>query len=94
MRRYVLLSTLSPQGSQTLKAAPERLLEVNREIEDHGIRVVRQWALLGSYDIMTVIDAPDDAAVTRLTIDLGSRGSARFDTLPVIDHEAFGPAGD
>lgn len=85
MPTYVLLSTLNPQGLQTLTATPERLLEVNREIEDHGVRVLRQWALLGSYDIMTVVEAPSTAAIARLTIDLGARGSAHFDTLPVVD---------
>lgn len=84
---YVLLSTLNPQGLQTLTATPERLLEVNREIEDHGVRVLRQWALLGAYDIMTVVEAPNSAAIARLTVDLGARGSAHFDTLPVVDLE-------
>jgi uncharacterized protein with GYD domain len=87
MRRYVLLSTLNPQGLQTLKATPERLLEVNREIEEHGVRVLRQWALLGSYDVMTVVEAPDDRSIAKLTVELAARGSARFDTLPVVDYE-------
>ena len=92
MRTYVLLSTLTSQGLQTLKATPERLLEVNREIEAHGITVVKQWALLGAYDVLTVVEAPDDAAIARLTIDLSSRGSARFDSLPVVDFDVGEPA--
>jgi len=87
MPTYILLSTLNPQGLQTLTATPERLLEVNREIEEHGVRVLRQWALLGSYDIMTVVEAPNSAAIARLTVDLGARGSAHFDTLPVVELE-------
>jgi len=93
MRTYVLLSTLTSQGLQTLKATPERLLEVNREIEEHGIKVVRQWALLGAYDVLTVVEAPDDTAIARLTIDLSARGSARFDSLPVVDFEIGEPEG-
>ena len=85
MPTFVLLSTLNPQGLQTLSATPERLLEVNREIEEHGVTVLRQWALLGSYDIMTVVEAPSSAAIAALTVDLGARGSAHFDTLPVVD---------
>ncbi len=87
MRTYVLLSTLSPQGLQTLRTTPERLLEVNREIEAMGGRVLRQWALLGPYDFLSVVEAPSDATIARLTIELGARGSARFETLPVIDVE-------
>jgi uncharacterized protein with GYD domain len=85
MRTYVLLSTVSPQGLQTLRATPERLLEVNREVEAMGGRVLRQWALLGPYDFLSVVEAPSDATIARLTVELGSRGSARFETLPVVE---------
>jgi uncharacterized protein with GYD domain len=81
---FLLLTTLSPQGVQTLRATPERLLEVNREIEALGGRVVRQWALLGPYDFLSVLEAPDAGTVARITMELSSRGSARLDTLPVI----------
>lgn len=85
MRTYILLSTLSPQGLQTLRATPERLLEVNREVEVMGGRVLYQWALLGDYDFLSVIEAPDGASVSRLTLNLAARGSANFETLPAID---------
>src|SRR5262245_23273579 len=85
MRTYVLLSTVSPQGLQTLRSTPERLLEVNREVEAMGGRVLRQWALLGPYDFLSVVEAPSDATIARLTVELGSRGSARFETLPVVE---------
>lgn len=81
MRTFLLLSTLTPQGMQTLAATPERLFEVNREIEAVGGRVVRQWALLGTYDFLSVVEAPDEATILRLTSQLGARGSARFETL-------------
>jgi uncharacterized protein with GYD domain len=81
---FLLLTTLSPQGVQTLRATPERLLEVNREIEALGGRVVRQWALLGPYDFLSVLEAPDAGTVARITMELSSRGSARLDTLPVV----------
>ena len=58
MRTFLLLSTLSPQGLQTLAATPERLFEVNREIERLGGRVLKQWALLGAYDFLSVVEAP------------------------------------
>jgi uncharacterized protein with GYD domain len=84
MRTFLLLSSLSPQGLQTLAATPERLFEVNREIERLGGRVVKQWALLGAYDFLSVVEAPDAITITRLTIELTSRGSASFEVLAAI----------
>ena len=84
MRTFLLLSTLSPQGMQTLAATPERLFEVNREIEAIGGRVVRQWALLGAYDFLSVVEAPDEPTIARITVELASRGSATFETLVAI----------
>lgn len=89
MRTFILLSTLSPQGFRTLRATPERLLEVNREIEAMGGRVVRQWALLGIYDMLSVVEAPDERAIARIAMELSARGSARFETLPAIDVDAL-----
>lgn len=88
MRTFILLSTLTPQGVQTLRATPERLLEVNREIEALGGRVMRQWALLGDYDFLTVIEAPDERVMARISAELSARGSAHFETLAAI------PAGE
>jgi uncharacterized protein with GYD domain len=87
VRTFLLLSTLSPQGLQTLEATPERLLEVNREIEALGGRVVRQWFLLGAYDFLSVVEAPDERTISRLAVELASRGSASFETLAAIPVE-------
>jgi uncharacterized protein with GYD domain len=84
VRTYLLLTTLSPQGVQSLRATPERLLEVNREVEAFGGRVVRQWALLGPYDFLSVVEAPSDNVIARVAVELGARGSARLETLSVI----------
>jgi uncharacterized protein with GYD domain len=81
---FILLSSVSPQGLQTLRATPERLLEVNREIEALGGRVVQQWALLGPYDFLSVVEAPDERVIARISMELGARGSARFETLPAL----------
>lgn len=89
MRTFILLSTLSPQGAQTLRATPERLLEVNREVEAVGGRVLHQWAVLGDYDFLSIVEAPDDDAIMRLTTEMAARGSAHFETLPAIDAEEF-----
>ncbi len=85
MKTFILLATLSPQGLQTLRFTPERLLEVNREIEDLGGRVLQQWAVLGYYDFISVIEAPDEEAAGNMVAELSARGSATFDTLTVMD---------
>ena len=89
MRTFLLLSTLSPQGLQTLAATPERLFEVNREIEGLGGRVVRQWALLGSYDFLSVVEAPGAEVIARISTELSARGSATFETLVAIPVDEF-----
>ena len=88
MRTYLLLASLSPQGTQTLAATPERLFEVNREIERFGGRVVRQWALLGAYDFLSEVEAPDGETIARVTTGLSGRGSAAAET-----HVALSGAG-
>jgi uncharacterized protein with GYD domain len=87
MRTFLLLSSLSPQGLQTLATTPERLFEVNREIEAIGGRVVKQWALLGAYDFLSVVEAPDERTIMDLTFELSARGSASFETLVAISAE-------
>jgi len=81
---YILFSVLSPQGIQTLRATPERVLEVNREIEEMGATVVQQWALLGSYDFMTIVEAPDERVLMRVSAELAARGSALVESITVI----------
>ncbi len=89
MPTYLLLSTLSPQGLQTLRATPERLFEVNREIEGYGVTVTKQWALLGPYDMRRIVEAPDAQAIARVSADMSARGSAHVDTLTAIPVDEF-----
>jgi uncharacterized protein with GYD domain len=69
---------------QTLKANPDRLREVNRDIEELGARVLHQWATLGEFDFVNVVEAPDIATVAKISIALGARGSTRIETLPAL----------
>ena len=89
MPTYILLSTLTVQGVQTLKSNPERLREVNRDVEELGARVLHQWATLGPFDFVNVIEAPDDATVARISIALAARGSAKFQTMPAFSVDDF-----
>jgi uncharacterized protein with GYD domain len=84
MPTYVLLSTLTPEGRQTMHKDPDRMEQVNKEIADFGCRVLFQYALLGPYDFVTVIEAADNETVAHLSVDLGSRGTVNILTLPAI----------
>jgi uncharacterized protein with GYD domain len=84
MPTYLLLTTLTEKGTQTLNSNPARLREVNRDVEELGARVLHQWACLGEYDFVNVIEAPDDLTIAKLSVTLGARGSVRFETLPLV----------
>jgi uncharacterized protein with GYD domain len=89
MGTYVLLSQLTPLGRQTLHANPSRVDAVNQEVERFGCTVLTQYALLGSYDFLTIVQAPDVETIAHLSIDLGSRGSLNITTLPAISIDAL-----
>jgi uncharacterized protein with GYD domain len=89
MPTYVMLTTLTPEGVQTLKNNPKRLLEGNKEIEQLGATVQAQWAVLGQYDFVNVIEAPDEKTMARVSLELGSRGTARYESLSAIPVDEF-----
>ena len=89
MPTYVLLSTLSPEGVQTIKNNPQRIREVNKEIEQLGASVKAQWAVLGRFDFVNVVEAPDEATMARVSLELGSRGTARYESLTAIPIDDF-----
>jgi uncharacterized protein with GYD domain len=82
---YVLLSSLTPKGRETLHANPDRVYGVNEEVERFGCNVIKQYALLGTHDFLTIVEAPDSETVAHLSIDLGSRGTLSITTLPAIE---------
>jgi uncharacterized protein with GYD domain len=84
-----MLSTLTPEGVQTVKTNPSRIREVNREVEQLGAKVTAQWATLGRYDFINVVEAPDDKTMSRVSLELGSRGTARYETLIAIPVDEF-----
>jgi uncharacterized protein with GYD domain len=89
MPTYILLSTLTQQGVQTLRANPERLLQVNKDIEELGMKVLHQWATLGEFDFVNVVDAPDIETVARASVSISARGSVRIQTLPALEIGQF-----
>jgi uncharacterized protein with GYD domain len=89
MATYVLLSSLTDEGRKTIKDRPERIKEVNREIEAMGGRVTHQWAVLGGYDFVSVLEAADNDTVARISVELGARGTVQITTLPAIVVDEF-----
>ena len=89
MPTYVMLTTLTPDGVQTIKNNPGRIREVNREVEQLGATVKAQWATLGQFDFVNVIEAPDEQTITRVSLELGSRGTGRYETLTAIPIDDF-----
>jgi len=89
MATYIMLSTLTDEGRKTLKERPDRLQEVNREIEAMGGRVTQQYAVLGGYDFINILEAPDNETVARISVELGSRGTVTLTTLPAMPVDEF-----
>jgi uncharacterized protein with GYD domain len=89
MATYVMLSTLTDEGRKTLKERPERLQEVNKEVEAMGARVMSQYALLGGYDFLNLIEAPTNEVMSRLAMELGARGTIKVTTFPAMEIGAF-----
>jgi len=81
---YLMLTNLTAEGVRTLKNNPGRVAEVNKEVEQIGARVVAQYATLGQYDFVTVIEAPDEQTMAKVSVELGSRGTMTSQTLTAM----------
>ena len=84
MALYLMLTTLTEKGVQTLNSNPARVREVNRDVEELGAKILHQWASLGAYDFVNVVEAPDDLTIARVSVALGARGSSKIESLPLV----------
>jgi uncharacterized protein with GYD domain len=89
MPTFVMLSTLGPDGAATLRENPQRLKQVNREVEEMGGRVLHQYALLGQWDFLNIIEAPDEVTMTQIATVLTARGTVKTRTLTAVDIDEF-----
>ena len=89
MPTYVLLSSLTPEGRKTVKERPNRISEVNKEIEQYGAKVVSQYLVLGPYDFVTILEAPNNETVARVSAELGSRGTIQIMSMPAMSVPSF-----
>lgn len=86
---YVLLSSLTSEGRKTIKQKPERIKEVNKEIEVFGAKVLQQYAVLGRYDFVNIVEAPNDQAIMKVSMELGSRGTIHINSMPATPIDDF-----
>jgi len=84
---YVMLTTLTDEGRKTVKANPKRLKEVNKEVEAMGVKILAQYALLGPYDFLNILEAPDNKTIAKVSLELGSRGTLQAMTMAAMPVE-------
>jgi uncharacterized protein with GYD domain len=89
MPMYIMLSTLTSDGLATIRKKPDRITEVGGELKAMGVTVKGQWAILGEYDFVNLVEAPDNETVARASVEIGSRGSVSMVTMPAIPVEDF-----
>ena len=89
MPTYLMLSTIGPEGAATLREHPRRIKEVNAEVAAMGVTVLAQYALLGTWDFLNILEAPDDATVAKMSIELSSRGTLKTHTIPAVPIDEF-----
>ncbi len=89
MPTYILLSTLTSEGRKTIKKNPERIKEVDKEIESFGAKVIQQYATLGRYDFVNIVEAPNNDVITKVSIELGSRGTVHIMSMPAKPLDEF-----
>ena len=89
MAIYVMLTTLTSEGRKRVRENPGRIKEVNEEVEKMGVRLLTQYALMGPYDFVTILEAPNNEVASRVAVELGSRGTVQTMTLPAIPVDEF-----
>lgn len=89
MATYIFLTTLTDEGRKTIKGRPERIQEVNKELESMGGKVIDQYVTLGPYDFVSVVEAADNEAIASISLELGARGTVQIMTLPAIPVESL-----
>ena len=89
MATYILLSTLTESGSELIKKHPGRIRDANRDMAALGVEVISQYAVLGSYDFVTIVEAPDNRTIVRISTELSLRGNLKITTLPALPIDEF-----
>jgi uncharacterized protein with GYD domain len=86
---YLMLTTLTDEGRKTVREKPSRIKQVNKEVEKMGVKILSQYALLGAYDFVNILEAPDNKTMARVAVELGSRGALNTTTLAAMTVDEF-----
>jgi len=89
MATYIMLTTLTDEGRRTVKEKPKRIQEVNKEVEAMGVKIIGQYALLGPYDFINILEAPDNISISKVAMELGSRGTLQTMTMTAMSLDEF-----
>ena len=89
MAKFLMLTTLTDEGRKTIIENPGRIKEVNKEVEAMGAKILAQYALLGPYDFVNILEAPSNEAISRVAVNLGARGTLQTMTMAAMDVDAF-----
>jgi len=89
MAIYVMLTSLTDEGRKTVRESPERIKEVNREVEAMGAKILAQYAVLGPYDFVNILEAPDNTAIAKIALELSSRGTLHTVTMAAMTLDEF-----
>ena len=89
MAIYIMMTTLTDEGRKTLKSNPQRIQEVNKEVENMGVKILGQYAVLGPYDFLNILEAPNNEAISKVAMELGSRGTLQTTTLAAMKLDDF-----
>ena len=89
MPYYIMLTTLTDEGRKTVKEKPERIKEVNKEVENMGVKILSQYALLGQFDFINILEAPSNEAIAKVAMNLGSRGTLQTLTMAAMTLDDF-----
>lgn len=89
MAVYLMLTTLTDEGRKTIKQKPERIKEVNQEVENMGVKILAQYALLGQYDFANILEAPSNEVISKVAVELGSRGTLQTMTVAAMTLDNF-----
>ncbi|MBU4222585.1 MAG: GYD domain-containing protein [Euryarchaeota archaeon] len=89
MGRYIIISTLTDEGAKTLKKNPGRVKEVNAELKDMGVNVLDQYAVLGNFDFLTIVEVDDEAKIDKAVVEIASRGSIKTATYKATPIDEF-----
>jgi len=86
---YIMMTTLTDEGRKTIKSNPQRIKEVNKEVEGMGVKIMAQYAVLGQYDFLNILDAPDNESVVKVAMELGARGTLQTTTMAAMELDDF-----